>query len=233
MDFTDAGTPGKAVPTNPSNDSRFTESHSQGWFPPLPPTPATTHTSLSHTQSQDWFPLPYVLLFTDQYGVTGHRPLCRETDRTLITVTTWEAKETPEKNVTTSGVVTACTDTIAPSLLSTAVVTESVQYPHTIAPSLLYTDVVMECVQCLHTVSTAVVTESVQYPHTIAPSLLYTAVVMECVQCLHTVSTAVVTESVQYPHSQFLQLLSRSQYSIHTVSTAVVTESVPAGQWCL
>ena len=83
-------------------------------------------------------------------------------------MTTWEAKETPEKNVTTSGVVTACTDTTAPSLLYTAVVTESVQYPHTIGPSLLY--------------------------------------------------TAVVTKSVQYPHSQFLQLLSRSLYSIHTVS---------------
>ena len=113
-------------------------------------------------------------------------------------MTTWEAKETPEKNVTTSGVVTACTDTTAPSLLYTAVVTESVQYPHTIGPSLLYT---------------AVVTKSVQYPHSQFLQLL-----SRSLYSIHTVSFYSCCHEVCTVSTQFLQLLSRSLYSIHTVS---------------
>ena len=151
-------------------------------------------------------------------------------------MTTWEAKETPEKNVTTSGVVTACTDTTAPSLLYTAVVTESVQYPHTIGPSLLYTAVVTKSVQYPHSQFLQLLSRSLYSIHTVSfyscchevctVSTQFLQLLSRSLYSIHTVSTAVVTKSVQYPHSQFLQLLSRSLYSIHTVSTAIVTESV-------
>ena len=80
-----AGTPGKAVPTNPSNDSRFTESHSVTGLVPFSPTNHSNDSHFTESHSQGWFPpLPHVLLFADQYGVTGHRPLCRETDRCVV-----------------------------------------------------------------------------------------------------------------------------------------------------